>query len=72
MSPSKDAGLKARILHPDGPGFLYLVAVINLPSCLGHVTLRSKPFGADFFKLSQWSQNRGPLQRAEGSALPED
>ncbi len=34
---------------------------INLPSRLGHVTLRSKAFGADFFKLTQWFQNRGPL-----------
>src|SRR5271169_6029642 len=34
---------------------------INLPSRLRHLPLRPVPFGADFFQLSHWSQNPGPL-----------
>ena len=37
---------------------------INLPSRLRHRPLRSIPFGADFFQLSQWSYFRGPLHLA--------
>jgi hypothetical protein len=34
---------------------------VNLPSRLRHQPLRPGRFGADFFQLSHWSQNPGPL-----------